>query len=533
MATKEEAMRELARRELARRQAVGEVSASPDEQTWLQSAGNTALDVGGAALAGLGRGAAGLAGLPGTLSDLANNGLSWATGLPPLPQSVGSADAMQGYLSDATGGASEFKGNTTAGRYAGAGAEFVPGAALGGLNPANLLRFGVLPGVASEAAGSMFKDTAAEPYARVGAALVAPAIPALAARAISPFAGAISPERQQAIAALSSEGVPLTAGQQTGSKGLQYLESELGGRTAANMVENQGAAFTNAAMQRAGGSGLATPENLATNADRLGDAYQAISARNTLQADKPLADGIVGTLKEYNRVLPSEQQQILGNITADVIDRIQQGKGTMTGADYQTIRSGLTKRAHNARNSNPELAEAFRGIRNSLDDAMTRSVSPQDAAEWAMLRKQYGNSKVLEKAASASSASLGNITPAQLASSARTGRQGHFARGTGDFDELARAGQAVMSPLPNSGTAGRMRAQNLGAGVLAGGGALAGGLPGMIAGLVAPQLAGRALMSSPVQSYLVNQAAPAMSTIDPKMLNVIMGLLSNEQGGAK
>lgn len=521
-------------------QMLAEMSAlSNPEMTW----GQTAIDAAKAGGAGIARGIAGLAGLPGTLADLGNTGGEWLmrqAGLPTRSQAmqnlgindtgnVLSADYLQSGLSNLTGGATDYRGQTTTGQYAGTVGEFLPGAAMGGLGAGNLARFGVLPGVASEAAGQYTEGTRLEPYARVAAALAAPMAASVASKVISPFGGAIPPERARAIQALESEGVPLTAGQRTGSTGLRYMESELGGNAAANAMDEQARAFTEAAMQRAGGQGIATPENMAANAERLGQGFKDISSRNTLTADGPLLKDMLSTLDEYNKVLPSEQKQILGNIASDIGARIKAGGGTMAGNDYQSIRSSLTKRAYNVRNSNTDLAEAYRGLRNSLDNAMARSVSPEDAAEWARLRQQYGNMKVLEKAATGAgeNAAMGTISPAKLRQAAVAGRQGQYARGAGDFDQLARSGQAVMTPLPNSGTAGRLRAQNIGAGVLAGGGALAGGVPGMIAGMLAPRVAGAALMSRPVQAYLANQAAPAMSTMDPRTINVIQALLTN------
>jgi hypothetical protein len=106
---------------------------------------------------------------------------------------------------------------------------------------------------------------------------------------------------------------------------------------------------------------------------------------------------------------------------------------------------------------------------------------------------------------------------------ASSGNRGGYATGQSDFTKLAKAGQAVMTPLPNSGTASRINARNLGSGLLAGGGALTAGLPGMIAGLVAPQVAGRALMSRPVQKYLANQAV--QSARDPVKEAIVAALL--------
>lgn len=505
---------------------VNEIASSMggNEPSW----GDRVMDVGASFASGVGRGAAGLVGLPGTIGDALNSGLSWATGLPQLPSSPFSSSGVQSGLSTVTGGASEYEPQTTAGEYAGTVGEFLPGAAIGGANVANLLRFGALPGVASEAAGQLTEGSNLEPYARVAAALAAPAAPALASRAISPFSGSIPPERMAAIRVLQGEGVPLTAGQKTGSTGLRFAESELGGGRAASLMDDQARAFTEAATSRAGMQGIATPDNMAANAQRLGQGFQDISSRTALNGDMQLVGDLGDAVSRHGRLLEPQQRQVVSDLADDILNRV--ATGSMPGETYQAIRSDLTRAAQSNRQNS--LGSAYRDIRNALDDAMSRSIPPEDAAEWTRLRREYGNMKVLEKAAGGAgeAAAMGTISPARLRQAASVGRQGAASRNAGDFDELAKAGQAVMSPLPNSGTAGRIRAQNLGSGILAGGGALAGGIPGLLAGLVAPQVAGAGLMSRAGQAYLTNQLAPQMSVIDPRTLAVIESLLANEQG---
>lgn len=508
----------------ARRRRQDAQGATEEASPWM----DTAKDVGASLVSGVGRGAAGLVGLPGTIGNAVNSGLSWATGLPELPASPFSSSGAQEALSTVTGGASEYEPQTTAGEYAGTVGEFLPGAAIGGGTVANLLRFGVVPGLASEGAGQITEGTELEPYARVAAALVAPAVPALASRAISPFSGAISPERAAAIRALQAEGVPLTAGQQTGSSGLRYAEAELGGARAANVMDDQAQAFTEAATSRAGMQGIATADNMAANSDRLRQGFNQISARNAMNGDMQLVGDLGDAVARHGRLLEPQQRQIVTDLADDIINRVS--TGSMPGEAYQAIRSDLSKAAQTNRQNS--IGGAYRDIRNALDNAMARSVTPQDAAEWTRLRREYGNMKVLEKASNGAgeAAAMGIISPARLRQSAAVGRQGSASQNAGDFDELAKAGQAVMSPLPNSGTAGRMRAQNLGSGLLAGGGALAGGVPGLVAGLLAPRIAGAGLMSRAGQSYLTNQLAPNMTAIDPRTLSVIESLIANEQG---
>jgi hypothetical protein len=170
-------------------------------------------DMAKAGAAGIGRGAAGLADLPSVISnayaDLVAKGVE-TTGLAGpeftkdmragmLPNFFGGGSQGRDALSSITGGASDYKGETTAGKYAGTVGEFLPGAALfGGMSPSNLMATGLLPGVASEAAGQATEGTAAEPYARVAGALLGGAVPSLvrrgAAAVVSPYGGA-DPER--------------------------------------------------------------------------------------------------------------------------------------------------------------------------------------------------------------------------------------------------------------------------------------------------------------------------------------------------
>lgn len=342
--------------------------------------------------------------------------------------------------------------------------------------------------------------------------------------AISPFT--TSPERTAAVDFLRNEGVPVTAGQATGSKGLRYAESELGGGRAADLMEQQAEAFTDAAMRRAGGSGRAMPENMSALKDQLSQGFNDISARNALAIDQGVVDDMNRAATEYARVLPAEQKSIFQELGNNIADRFKAGGGSMSGDDYQTIRSRLSRMSKNYSKNDPEFADAIRGLRNALDSGMDRSIRPDDAGAWSGLRRQYGNMKTLENAiggAGGEDAALGLISPARLRMAAAAGRRGQFARGEGDFAGLARAGQAVMTPLPNSGTASRTAVRNLGSPMLAGGGALAGGVPGFIAGLLAPKVAGGALMSTPVQRYLANQVmAGGADTMKQAIISAIL-----------
>lgn len=339
----------------------------------------------------------------------------------------------------------------------------------------------------------------------IGAPYASAGIGQGARRLVSPFVA--SPEREAAVQTLLREGVPVTAGQRTGSNTLRYAESELGGSRAATMMESQADAFTDAAMRKAGGSGRATPDNLASLRGNIGQAFDDIATRNTMVADRQLAQDLGKTLNSYGRLLETQQKPIINNLVDGIVQRVRANGGRLSGHEYQAIRSDLSRAAQTT--SNQTLKGAFKGLRDALDNAMERSINPNDLGAWKVLRRQYGNYKVLERASSGSgeAAGVGLISPSQLRVAASTGNRGGFATGRSDFTDLAKAGQAVLTPLPNSGTAARSAVRNFGIPASAGVGGVVAGIPGAIAGAAVPFVAGRALMSSPVQRYLGNQVA--------------------------
>src|SRR5690606_36675754 len=136
-------------------------------------------------------------------------------------------------------------------------------------------------------------------------------------------------------------------------------------------------------------------------------------------------------------------------------------------------------------------------------------------------REQYRNLLAIEQAATRAGegAAEGIISPANIRNAAVNQGRRDYARGQGDFADLARSGSMLLSPLPDSGTAGRLKAQNLAAlgpmlgGAIVGGGAgayqqgdMTGAIVGAGLGAMSSRAAGCALMSRLVQNYLSNQA---------------------------
>lgn len=514
-------------------------------------------DVVRSAGAGLRQGIEGIGGMAGDMAGLQGDALGWIAGkfgASPETQetfrSVGSratpffgmpgSEQVAQQTDALIGGTLKHDPQTTLGEYAKTGAEFLPAAAAGpGSFGRRLVTQALLPAAGSETAGQMTEGTAAEPYARVAGALAGGLAPSAARRAVSPLP--ISPERQSLVDTLRREGVDLTAGQTTGRKSLQYAESELGGNAGARMMDQQGEQFTAAALRRAGiEASRATPEVIDEAFTRIGRQFDDLGARNRIVADQQLGQDLLATINEYGSLVPqSARAPIVENLTNDIVDSVRRNQG-ISGDSYQALRSRLDRAARGAK-ADPQLSEALRGLRNSLDDAMERSIAannPDDAGAWREARNQYRNMLVIEKAATGAgeNAAQGIISPSQLRNATVTGQgRRNYARGQGDFSELARAGEGIMKPLPQSGTAPRTAVRNMGAalpavlgagaGGAAGGGA--GALLGLAAGSALPPMIGRALLSGPGRAYLGNQAATGMQGTDPRIAAIIAALLAN------
>lgn len=448
---------------------------------------------------------------PQTVKDIASR----VVGMTPLAalRDAPTSHDIQSKIEGVTG--EFYKPKTTAGEYAQTIGEFLPAAVGGEGSLLSRAAQVAIPAVASETAGQLTKGSDMEPYLRTAGALLSPLAVAAGRRVITPLPA--NPERTALANALRGEGVDLTAGQATGNKPLQWAESVLGdipgsGGAASRMQTNQGEQFTSAALRRAGiDSNRATPEVIDHAFDRVGGNFDRLAANNTLHMDNQFVTDLIDAGRDYHAITPPAMRSpIVEDVIRDIGHTQAQNGGRISGEAYQNLTSRLERTARGA--TDPQLKMTLREVRGALDDAMERSIAahnPADAGAWREARTEYRNLLTLERAATAagSNAAEGLISPSALRN-ATVNTQGrrNYARGNGDFAELARAGEATMKPLPNSGTAPRQYMQHLitalGSGV---GGAVA-SIPGMVAGAAAPAAVGRVLMNPVVQRYLSNQA---------------------------
>jgi hypothetical protein len=505
---------------------------------------STAEDIGASLKSGVRKGAVGLAGLPGDIAEYGARGINAAVqgvgnyfGLDVGPSrqaqapTYGSADIGK-KVEELAGPA--YEPQTRAGRYAQTVGEFLPAALTG---PGGIARRAVMgaavPGVASEAAGEATQGTALEPYARIGAAVAAPSI---TQRAITPLAPRGGPARAAEVANLRGEGVELTAGQATGSRPLQYMESSLGDITGAGSraVERGQEQFTRAILRRAGiNAPRATADVIDDAFTRIGQQFDDLAARNTLVPDPGMGGQIRAVVNDYNSIVsPPMRAPAIANFEQEIAKALAANNGAIPGATYQSLRSRMEANARSIQRSSPEVADTLRDMRGALDAAMERHlqrIGSPDLGAWQETRRQYRNILPIERAATGPGAdtATGLISPSQLRTAVVGQGRRAYARGQGDLAGLARSGEAVMRPLPQSGTAPRAYMSTalpasigaIGTGLLAGSPAALGA--GLL-GALGPPIGGGILMSPAMQRYLQNQRLPRGPT-NPLTLPLAIG----------
>ena len=508
-------------------------------------------DAGKAAGAGIVKGIIGLTALPGTVEQLGRMGINYAAGkeaVAPQAQYAPTYDDIKGAYEQRAG--KLYEPRTTLGKYVGTVAEFAPGMLFPGGAGASLARKAltnvVAPAVASETAGQMTAGTSAEPYARIAGGVVGGMVPNAVGRVISP--SRVDPERLRQSAVLAQEGVPVTAGQVTGSNPLRYAESVAvdtpfaGGRAKA-VMDTQAERFTAATLRRAGiDAPRATPEVIDDAFRRIGNEFNqaasviSVPLARVTPAGTPVVTPVVRQVEriasDYERITPAATASGLPRSIADELAAMAQSNSLMDGRTYLRWRSELGRAARGAQDATTRDAvydiqraldlAAERWLRRPVGPARGNIPAPRDLSQYAdrlrNARNEYRNMLVIERAATGAgeNAANGLISPAALRNAVVQQNRRSYARGQGDFGELARAGEALMKPLPQSGTGPRVGVQLMGTTLGGGIGAMFGGpVAGPIAGaaigqMAGPAIMGRAVMSPWMQAYLRNQAAAGL-----------------------
>lgn len=323
-----------------------------------------------------------------------------------------------------------------------------------------------------------------------------------------------NPVRQAQVETARAQGIPMTAGQETGNQPLQWLESQVatlpGGGAVGDLMRRGRETYASRVMEQGGSQpgALATVAENQIARQNLRGNYQDIWSRNNVRLDPQFATDINQVTREARRNLNDADFQVYMRNLQNLMQRNQ--GGVIPGDVYQrTIRQELDR-------VGGLPGDYVTQLRRALDGAATRSVSGPDAQALRDTNRAYAVNRTLEPVVNRAEGRGGVFSPDEV-----RGAIGDF---QGALGELARIGP-LFRDLPNSGTANRMAINNIlatlglaglgGAGGYAAGGD-AGGLAGVAGGFLAP-LAAASVLASPARNALSRGLIP----VGPRAQNAL------------
>jgi hypothetical protein len=321
---------------------------------------SVAADVAKSGGIGVVKGGLGLLGSLGDLTDLGAKGIEKASNFvsdrlgvdryqrpaaPSILQNIPTAGSLQKNVEGVTG--EFYQPKTTAGEYAQTAGEFLPGMIGGPEGIASRLATRVAaPAVASETAGQLTQGTAAEPYARIAAALMAPAATSAAARGVaslrSPIAGMSRASAGHLIAGVEADG-PAAVQARLAALGPDATMADAG---PALLGKAQGAAL-NSDEGRSILQGTLTARNEGTNQRIMGDVNRTLgpaedpqTVTDAIKAHRSAVDSV-----NYPAALDNAPPVKIAPIMTELIDRIEQTpRGSMEHKALTNLQDMLTKR---------------------------------------------------------------------------------------------------------------------------------------------------------------------------------------------
>lgn len=502
------------------RQAQGAQASQPTEQpSTAEDVGRSflsgALQVGGSILdlpTMIGR-------LPMQLSDrfLGTDMLADVPAPTPFIESVGEvAPSVQA--------AAEYEPQTIAGGYAQQAGEFLPGLLTPGGLPARI-GYGVLaPAIGSQTAGlaaeAMGADETGQMIAELAGAVVSPVAAERAVRGlISPMAGTAAP-RVAAAETLRAAGVPVTAGQQTGSGLLRRIED-----TAAPS-EEQLEALTRAALRTIGSEGdRVTSDVLNAARSRIGRVFDDVTQNLTVDVQPFRVSQLQAAANTYRSLAPTSAQ---APIIDDIVNAVANPNAQTSPRQLMTWRSRLSRLTTTPDAATREAAsDALEAIDDIIADSLRNAGRDADVAALNQARRQWRDYLAIERAAgqAGETAAEGLLTPGALRGAVQSQGRGQFVRGQrGDLGDITRSAQAVLSSSPAVLPGGARVIEGAGRAAMAGLGGTVGNIPGAALGFFAPEIGRAAVMSAPMQAYLRNQlVGPAASRLTPAQRALIYG----------
>lgn len=306
-----------------------------------------------------------------------------------------------------------------------------------------------------------------------------PQAPTTGQPGIQPPATPMPPQqvRMGNVARLERAGVPVSPGQRSGQPLAQTMESVMkylppSAPRSARFVDEQQRAYTKALLSHAGiNADTARPDVLSTAQRRFNGIYDDLEQATVLRGpdeqmvdDLARAEGIVGQ---------GSPQNIRDSFIGYRDDVLNWASGTpRKGQTFQGLAEDLGAEIRKAERSDAagstKYAQALINLRNALFGMVERQASPEIANAWRKTNREYAIFKAIEDSMldpSQVTLNTAFVNPRKIGNIQLKVRSRDWTQGSEDedsFTNLVKAGAALIpDPIPNSGTAQRMFAQDI------------------------------------------------------------------------
>lgn len=245
-------------------------------------------------------------------------------------------------------------------------------------------------------------------------------------------------------------GIPLGGAQISNSPLLKKFDQVSGWAPfsgAQAFKEKQTSAFTRA-VSRTFGEDVdeITPQVISKARQKIGGEIENVAQSSTIKADTDLGKDLTKIWKDANGLTDEELRPISRQIQ-NVINMID-ANGNIAGKDYNDFvkYKGVLSKMQN--NSNPNIRNVANEIREALDNALTRNVTPDKVQDLLAARAKYKSVMTIKKLAEADE--HGQVSPLRLMQKVMQAPGGKL--GAGDLGELADIGRAFFKQPSDSGT---------------------------------------------------------------------------------
>lgn len=235
--------------------------------------------------------------------------------------------------------------------------------------------------------------------------------------------------------------------------------------------------------------------------DVLGSQFDDFLRNNKVLVDRRFLDDLAEASNQAANELGADGASIINKQVAEIVSRA--GSGQIDGQAAYNIKRTLDRIG---RRPSPEAWYAL-DLKGKLMDALNRSVGDEKAASFKGLRQQYGNMIELQKLAK--NGVEGEVSVARLANLKNIRNP--------ELQELADiAAQFVKAREGQHGAAQRA--------MVGLGGAMVGGVPGVLAGAAAGRTANALLNAQPVRNVLLTDASGRLLG-EPQTMNALAMLM--------